>query len=305
MKQLRPTSGIVCGMVFAVVLFALAGCGSQPRTAQSRRAAPMRYHSPYQAALPYSGRATVVGPTYIAPLPDYAPGMVQELPAQPAWQAASGKTVILDAGHGGQDAGASHFGLREKDVNLDLAVRTAALLRARGCNVVMTRSSDVFVPLPQRSEIANCHPNAVFVSVHCNASANGPEASGVETFVLTPGITDAARAETVMRKYRADGLAGGQGKQALATLASNCRVKGPVLAQSLQRSLCVRLGEKDRGVQHKDLAVLRETYFGPAALVEVGFMTNPRTAQQMRDDAWRRRTSEALCEGIYNFLQQN
>ncbi len=76
------------------------------------------------------------------------------------------------------------------------------------------------------------------------------------------------------------------------------------MAGSLQRSLCVRLGENDRGVRSKDLAVLRETYFGPAALVEVGFMSNPRTAQRMKTDEWRRRTSEALSEGICEFLRQ-
>ncbi len=301
MKQLHVASAIL----FAVVLIALAGCGNQPRPTQRQRSAPMPYRQTYQPIAPYAGPTIAPGPTYIAPLPEYAQGMGYDLPAQPAWQPASGKTVILDAGHGGHDAGASHFGLREKDINLDLVARTATLLRARGCDVILTRSSDVFVPLPERSEIANRHPNATFVSVHCNASAGGGEAAGVETFVLCPTVTDAARAETVMRKYRANGLEGGRGKQALATLASTCRVQGPVLAQSLQRSLCLRLGEKDRGVQQKDLAVLRETYFGPAALVEVGFMTNPGTAQRMRDPEWRRRTAEALCEGIYSFLKQN
>lgn len=293
--------------VIAAVLFVgLVGCGNQQtQQASARQRSAPAYRSPYQTVMPYTGQPTVVQSPYIAPLADYGQNMGYDIPAQPAWQTAAGRTVVIDAGHGGQDAGASHFGLREKDVNLDLALRTANLLRARGCNVVMTRSSDVFVPLPERSEIANRHPNATFVSIHCNAAGGSAEASGVETFVLCPTITDAARAQTVMRKYRADGVDGGQGKQALAQLAATCRVKGPALAQSLQRSLCMRLGENDRGVQQKDLAVLRETYFGPAALVEVGFMTNPRTAQQMRTEEWRRRTSEALCDGIYSFLQQN
>ncbi|MDR1744701.1 MAG: N-acetylmuramoyl-L-alanine amidase [Planctomycetota bacterium] len=290
----------------AAVLFAavLAGCGGGRQQAARTSQRPGQYQPPVSIAIAPMPSSTAQPAVIASPAPVTEVAGVYDVPAQPAWQAAAGRTVILDAGHGGDDPGASHSGLLEKDVNLDLAARAANLLRARGCTVVMTRSADVSVPLPDRSAIANKHPNAVFVSIHCNATSGNPDAAGVETFVLAGEVTDTAREQAVRNRYRVGGVDAVRGKQALATLASQSRAKGPALAGALQRSLCTRLGESDRGVQSRDFAVLRETYFGPAALVEVGFMTNPRTAQHMRTDEWRRRTSEALTEGICEFLRQ-
>ncbi|MDR1745092.1 MAG: N-acetylmuramoyl-L-alanine amidase, partial [Planctomycetota bacterium] len=166
------------------------------------------------------------------------------------------------------------------------------------------RSADAFVSLPERSAIANRHPNATLVSIHVNAAANSPGADGVETFVLSREFSDTDRSRVAASRFRANGDSSVQGKQALANLAVASRNRGPALAGSLQHSLTRRLGEPDRGVKQKDLAVLRETYFGPAVLVEVGFLTNPRSADRMRTDQWRARASEALCEGICGFLQQ-
>lgn len=232
------------------------------------------------------------------------PGYVPYEAPVTVWRTVSGQTVILDPGHGGDDNGASHFGLREKDINLDLAHRTAAMLRARGANVIMTRSSDVFIPLSERSAIANRNPNATFVSVHVNASGSNPNAAGVETFVLSQEFTDAQRSQTVAGRFRNGGDDSVQAKEALANLAVRSRARGPALASSVQRQMCGRLGETDRGVKPGNLAVLRETYFGPAILVEVGFLTHRPTAERMRTEEWRRRTAEALSEGICDFLQQ-
>ncbi|MCD8351704.1 MAG: N-acetylmuramoyl-L-alanine amidase [Planctomycetaceae bacterium] len=284
----------------AALLIGAIGCQSQPRqTARADRPLP-------DGPTPYVHQAPAV--RFIQPESTYCPPAVPEVayeapPAQ-SWGTVAGKTVILDAGHGGDDHGASHFGLREKDINLDLANRTAALLGARGCTVVMTRSDDRFVPLPERSAVANRYPNAALVSIHVNAAPNNPGVDGIETFVLSQEFTDKDRSRIAATRFKASGVDAVNGKQALANLATASRTRCPVLAESLQRSLTSRLGEADRGVKYKDLAVLRETYFGPAALVEVGFMTNPRSADRMRTDAWRRRTSEALCEGICSFLQQ-
>ena len=290
----RRRIGIAAAII--VALAAVAGCQSArsgPRDA-AKASAPMSSRSPVvAAAVPAPPQPTVIQPD----LAYYAPPVT-------AWQGAAGKTVILDAGHGGHDTGARHFGLQEKDINLELALRTATLLRSRGCNVVLTRSSDAFVPLPERSAIANRHPNAVFVSIHVNAVENNPGICGVETFVLSSGQSDSERGQAAAGRFRAQGMEADAGRQALANLAAQSSSRGPALASSLQRTLCGRLGEADRGVKRKNLAVLRETYFGPAALVEVGFMTNPRSAAQMHTEDWRRRTSEALCDGIVNFLGQ-
>ncbi len=279
---------IVLGLALACAAPFLSGCPEQNQpTAAREEKAPA-------AAAP------------IAPAQAYAVPVVAAAPAPVAtWQPIAGKSVILDAGHGGNDLGAAHFGLQEKDINLDLVLRTAALLRAQGVTVHLTRQSDVFVPLPQRSAFANRYPNAVLVSVHVNASASNPNAFGVETFVLSGEFKDADRGRTAASRYKIAGSTDpNQGKQAVANLAARCRNQGPGLAKSIQSSLTGRLGEPNRGVKPGNLAVLRETYFCPAVLVEVGFITHAGTATRMRTDEWRRRVSEGLAAGIADFLRQ-
>lgn len=220
------------------------------------------------------------------------------------WLPVAGRTVILDPGHGGKDAGAGHFGLLEKDITLDLALRTAALLRPRGVVVLFTRDTDVFIPLGERSAFANARPNATFVSIHVNASDKNPEATGIETFVLTQKFSDGERGRTVMEKFSMEGYESMAGRRMLGDLAARCRTRGPELAARLQTSLTGRLAERDRGVKTANLAVLRETYFCTAVLVEVGFLSNERTADRMRTEEWRRQTADAMAEGIVAFLRQ-
>lgn len=222
----------------------------------------------------------------------------------PLWLPVAGRVVILDPGHGGKDDGASHNGLVEKDVNLDLALRAAKMLRDRNVTVRLTREDDVFIPLGDRSAFANSHPNAVLVSIHINAVDKNPDAHGVETFVLSGKLTDEERGTLAGEKFRMDGMDSEYGRQALASLTTRSKARGEVLAGALQRSLVARLAERDRGVKKANLAVLRETYLCPAALVEVGFVSNPRTAERMKTEDWRRRTAEAVAEGIVEFLRQ-
>lgn len=280
--------GLACAVVFTVIAVAVVGCRRQPEQRSRGRAV--------------GTPAARTAPGEFCP-PDRAAGAGSRQPAAPSWRPVAGNTVILDPGHGGRDEGASHFGLLEKEINLDLAHRTAQRLRARGVNVIMTRSDDAFIPLAERSAVANRHPNAIFVSIHVNAVDGKPQVAGIETFVLSKEFSDAERGQTAADRYGAGGDSV-DARQALANLAERSRARGPALASSLQRSLCGRLGDPDRGVKHGNLAVLRETYFGPAALVEVGFLTNPATAQRMRGEDWRRRASEAICEGVCEFLRQ-
>lgn len=298
----------MCGMTMrkmktlaaaALLLTLAAGCGGQR---PARRTATRTPYTPsYTAPAPQ-----MPAPTIILPPASSTQAYCPPEPAAGTAAAASvaGRTVILDAGHGGHDEGTSHFGLREKDISLDLTLRTAALLRARGANVILTRSADQFVPLPERSAIANRCPNATLVSIHVNAAPGNPQAAGVETFVLSQEFTDQERGRIASERYRMNGQDSTQGRQALANLATQSRSRGPALASSLQKSLCGRLGETNRGVKPKNLAVLRETYFGPAALVEVGFLTNAQSARRMATEDWRRRTAEALADGIGSFLSQ-
>lgn len=272
-----------------MVLASLAGCPGQPLSPQPADPAPRRQ----TAAAPVQAESY----TY-APPPALIP-----VPAAPAWQPTAGRVVILDPGHGGDNLGARYFGLVEKDINLDLALRTANRLRAMGITVLLTRRDDVFIPLPERSAFANKNPNAVFVSIHCNASDKNPQASGIETFVLSKQFSDDEQCRKALARYNVTGKNKEQSRQELANLTRVCRAEGPALAASLQRSMVTRLGDVDRGVKPGNLAVLRETYFCPAVLVETGFMSNYRTAAKMATPTWREMASQALADGIAAYLR--
>ena len=95
-------------------------------------------------------------------------------------------TVVLDPGHGGHDKGAVSIFGNEKDFALDVCERAKALLESKGLKVVMTRSSDVFIPLEQRPRVANAIPNSIFIAMHFNSAPGNSDANGFEIFSLTP-----------------------------------------------------------------------------------------------------------------------
>ncbi len=234
-------------------------------------------------------------------LPALAPSDRPETPMR--------RLVILDPGHGGHDAGAVANGLREKDVVLDVARQAAAKLRGQGLRVILTRDSDRYLPLEQRSEIANREPGAVFVSIHVNAAGNssrGAAASGVETFVLTSRISESYRVQRAATKYDLPAVNGGATSEisAIAKLSQEARRESYRLATAIQRHLVSALGENDRKVQGKNLAVLRENYFGPAVLTEIGFLTNPHTARRLASPSYRQNIGAAIADGILAYLRQ-
>ncbi len=214
--------------------------------------------------------------------------------------------VILDPGHGGEDHGAVAGGIREKDLVLDVARRAAEELRRRGATVSLTRQNDRFIPLYRRAEIANRQPGALFVAIHANSGGANRSASGIETFVLG-GVSESSRLSRAAGKYdlRApDGGTLGPGAEAqeLVRRSSAAKLQSAGLATCVQKSLVRTAGEADRGVRQKNLAVLRENYFGPAILTEIGFLTNPNTAAKLRDSGYRDRLAKALADGIAAYL---
>src|SRR6059058_6602064 len=149
-------------------------------------------------------------------------------------------TVVIDAGHGGFDRGGiPSQRIPEKEMTLDVAQRLKTVLAASGYNVVMTRDSDVFVPLPTRVAIANSYPNAVFICIHFN-SATRSGANGIETYFYS---TESAP-----------------------------------LAGSIHSALVSAAPSENRGVRRRGYFVLRKTAV-PAVLIECGFLTNPTEAQ--------------------------
>ncbi len=176
------------------------------------------------------------------------------------------KVIAIDPGHGGVDPGAiGPTGLKEKDVVLDIAKRVAAELEAKGARVVMTRSEDVTVALPDRVQIAQDAGADAFVSIHANAARNR-DSTGTET------------------------------------LYSGTMTLSRVLAESVQAALVNRIQQVDRGARERnDLLVIREAQC-PACLVEVVFMSNYTEELMLLDPAFRQKAAEGIAAGVMSFF---
>ena len=171
------------------------------------------------------------------------------------------KTVIIDAGHGGRDLGAADSYVYEKHINLDVARRLERTLKEAGFKTVMTRTTDDFIALSERSSRANRYRNAVFVSVHFN-SAYRTSAVGIETF------------------YR-------------SSSSEN-------FAKYVQNELIANMGSTNRGVKTANFSVLRYTKH-PAILIEGGFISNRTERGQMMDPQFRQVIADSIARGIIQF----
>lgn len=170
--------------------------------------------------------------------------------------------VILDPGHGGKDKGAIWGGVRESDLNLKVARKMETLLKARGIGVSMTRRSDQFISLSRRAQIANRYRNAIFVSIHFNASTH-TSVRGIETY------------------YASD--------------------KGKKLATAIQTKLISKLRAKDRKVRKAgQYAVLKLTNC-PAVLVECGYISNAYERKRCNSSWYQSLCASAIVEGIIQY----
>ena len=219
-------------------------------------------------------------------------------------------TVVLDAGHGGKDPGAiGKYGTKEKDVALDITKRAGRLLEKSGIKVVYTRDEDVFIPLLDRTKIANDSNGKLFVSIHANANKNR-KVQGFETFLLRPGksqdaIEVASRENSVISLEdftdQYDDLTG----EALimATMAQSMFMKeSEDLASIIQMELDKRLNTPNRGVKQAGFYVLIGASM-PNALVEVGFISNPSEEKKLREKAHKQKIAEAIYQAIKHFKQ--
>lgn len=212
--------------------------------------------------------------------PQLRPNMIQNLGRV--------QTIVLDPGHGGFDKGAiSGYGY-EKDYALDVARQLRPLLQAKGFRVLMTRESDVFVPLELRAQIANATHDSIFVSLHFNATDRDPAATGFEIYSLTPRGAPST--------YEDD----------LTLAAVNVQNGGAVDAASIELSTCIyhsllgHIGEFDRGIKRARFAVLRLTKI-PAVLIEGGFLTERGESRLIANPEWRKKLADAICTGSDNF----
>ncbi|MGG3801442.1 N-acetylmuramoyl-L-alanine amidase [Metabacillus fastidiosus] len=186
---------------------------------------------------------------------------------QPTGSLLEGKTIAIDPGHGGKHPGAIGFGLKEKDITLDIGLKVQKLLEAEGANVVMTRTNDATLELAERTAIAINNKSDIFVSLHINSHTTGSP-NGTETYWN--------------EKY--------QGKESKK------------LAEKIQNRLIELLNTTNRGVKIDSFYVIKNTTM-PSVLVEFGFISNEAEAKKMKTDEFRENAAEAVLLGILDYYK--
>jgi N-acetylmuramoyl-L-alanine amidase len=218
------------------------------------------------------------------------------------------RTIAIDPGHGGRDTGAlGPNGLQEKDVVLDIALKLRRLIQERlGIRVVMTRTEDVYVPLEERTAIANRAKADFFISVHANA-AHRSKAQGFETYFLSREPSDSAARASAIRENLSVNLEGLRPKEEEALrailwdMANTLYIKeSSELAQIFLEELDKILKVENRGVKSAPFFVLMGAAM-PAVLLEVAFISNPDEEKRLQADGYKDRVAEALYAGVVRF----
>jgi N-acetylmuramoyl-L-alanine amidase len=175
--------------------------------------------------------------------------------------------VVIDPGHGGKDPGAIGIGgIQEKQIIFPIAQQIAQILEKQGIQVRMTRSSDYFVSLQGRTQMANQMGADVFVSIHANSMGlSRPDVNGLETYYFG---------------------------------------KGKGLADVIHRNILQRLNVRDRRVRSARFYVLRKANM-PSVLVETGYVTGGEDSRKLSDPSYRSQMAQAIAFGILEYIKRN
>ena len=219
------------------------------------------------------------------------------------------KTIVVDPGHGGRDPGArGPAGTREKDVVLGIAKRLARILKKElGCRVIMTRRSDRYLPLTQRTAIANANKADLFISIHANAAPTR-RLRGIETYFLNFALDEdamrVAARENATSKKRISEL-----KSILNDILKNSKVKeSSRLAKKVQYNLVRTLKRRYKNV--RNLGVKQAPFFVligarmPSILVETSFISNPQEERRLRSSAYQDALARGIAKGVIQYIQE-
>jgi len=194
-------------------------------------------------------------------------------------------TIVLDAGHGGHDAGARGIYGYEKDFALKMAGTVKDALQKKGFKVILTRSTDTFITLGGRVAIANATPKSIFISLHFNSG--GSAASGIETFALTPQGSSAT-------------LERGGGFNYNGTTGNSHDSANIALATAVHAMVISRFKFVDRGIKRAQWSVLTGCK-RPGILFEGGFVTNGNECRLIASDTYRQSVSTAIADAVSNY----
>jgi len=219
------------------------------------------------------------------------------------------RRIALDAGHGGHDPGAiGRGGTQEKDITLAIVLKLEKLLRTElGADVVMTRDTDVFIPLEERTAIANSSGADLFLSVHINSARNSA-GRGLETYYLS-FAKNAAAEELAARENAISQATMKDLNNLVKAITTNSKIEeSRDFAGLIQRYNVEGLspsfrGVLDRGVHTAPFYVLIGANM-PSILTEVGFISNPEEERWLKSDEYQEKLAESLLEGVRSYLGQ-
>lgn len=217
------------------------------------------------------------------------------------------KKIVLDPGHGGKDPGAMAFGLKEKDIVLDIAKKLAPTLKKElGCEVVLTRDEDIFISLEERTAIANTNNADLFISLHINAHQSS-KVRGLETYYLN--LTTNAEAMRVAARENATSTHQmSELQDILSDIMKNSKInESSRLAQQVHNSILTEAdkkgfaGMKNLGVKQAPFYVLIGAQM-PAILIELAFISNDKDVDNLRNSAFIEMLTGEIAEGIRAYI---
>ena len=222
------------------------------------------------------------------------------------------KTIVIDPGHGGKDPGASANGVTEKNVNLGIGLELEKVLQARGYNVVMTRRTDVYLKLQERTDIANNVKADLFVSIHVNALPSKTSMTGFEIYIMAlPTDKDAMNLAKIENREYVEGKGMDTANvdrrtemllKILGDMQQNNKISESTDFAAALYNAGVRSSLPMRRVAQAPFFVLRGAGM-PAVLLETGFVTNAPEARKLTTSAYQQQIARAMSEGIMNYLR--
>jgi N-acetylmuramoyl-L-alanine amidase len=277
-----------------------AGAGADPTPAASAREPAPRVTAPELKTLPTKPAAPLAAPEVPSANANGKYSLARQL-------GLGISRIVIDAGHGGHDPGTMANGLRESELVLDVANRLAALLRKQtDIEVVMTRETDVFIELEERTAIANREGADLFLSIHAN-SARNLQARGVETYFLNFATNPEAEA-VAARENATSSRQMHHLPDIVRAIALNNKInESREFADTIQRAMVQRLSTRnqpitDRGVKQAPFVVLIGAEM-PSVLAEIAFLTNRQDAALLKTSAFRQQIAQALFDGIVKYQQ--
>ena len=259
-----------------------------------------------------SAPVRVADSSVIAP-PDFRDKVVQRLRREAtradAPQITKFRKIIIDAGHGGKDPGAIGVdGVQEKGIVLDISLRLGKILKERGHTVTMTRDTDEFITLEERTKITSRANADLFISVHANSSP-ARNVTGLEVYVAhdmsLKDRNEDQRRENQKLLFQRLSMAGDS--QDVGTIVADMlytykQSEAIKFADYLAEATGLGIRAKNRGVKGSRFFVVRNTLI-PAVLVEVGFLTNAKEARQLQDQTYRQQIASVLAESIMDYAR--